>query len=89
MPKPDPTPPTLGATLRDSALSLSALHPDWEAEIARRVADMEAGRMRFVAANEALAMLAARIEQRRPRNMSVGLGALATIGAATAERYRR
>jgi putative addiction module component (TIGR02574 family) len=57
----------LAEALADSVLPAPALHPDWEAEIARRVADMDAGRMRFVAADEALAALAARIESRRPR----------------------
>jgi hypothetical protein len=32
------------------------------------MADMDAGRMRFVPADEALAALAARIESRRPRS---------------------
>lgn len=53
-------------TLADTVLPAPALHPDWEAEIHRRVADMEAGRSRFVAADEALATLAARIQSRRP-----------------------
>ena len=51
----------------DSVLPAPALHPDWEAEIARRVADMDAGRVHFVDADEALAVLAAHIDSRRPR----------------------
>ena len=54
----------LAETLADSVLPAPALHPDWEAEIARRVADMDAGRTRFVAADEALAALAARFGRR-------------------------
>jgi putative addiction module component (TIGR02574 family) len=57
----------LAEALADSVLPAPPLHPDWETEIARRVAEMEAGRTRFVAADEALAALAARIERRRPR----------------------
>lgn len=53
--------------LADSVLPAPALHPDWHAEIARRVAEMDAGRLRFIAEAEALAALAARIESRRPR----------------------
>lgn len=57
----------LAETLADSVLPAPSLHPDWEAEIARRLVDMDAGRTRFIAADEALAALAARIERRRPR----------------------
>ena len=53
--------------LADSVLPAPALHPDWHAEIARRVTEMDAGRLRFIAEAEALAALAARIESRRPR----------------------
>jgi putative addiction module component (TIGR02574 family) len=52
--------------LADSVLPVPALHPAWEAEIARRVADMDAGRTRFVPADEAMAQLAAHIQSRRP-----------------------
>jgi hypothetical protein len=37
------------------------LHPDWDAEIARRVAAMDAGRAEFIPADEALAGLHARV----------------------------
>lgn len=57
----------LAEALADSVLPAPPLHPDWEVEIARRVADMDAGRTRFIAADEALAALAARIGSRRPQ----------------------
>jgi putative addiction module component (TIGR02574 family) len=38
----------------------------WDAEIERRVGEMEAGRMQFVDADEALRALRARAAQRRP-----------------------
>ena len=57
----------LAETLAGSALPAPSLHPDWQAEIARRVAAMDAGRTRVVAVDEALDMLAGRIESRRPR----------------------
>ncbi len=41
------------------------LHPAWREEIARRVADMEAGRTRFIPADEAMARLTAHIHRRR------------------------
>jgi putative addiction module component (TIGR02574 family) len=41
------------------------LHPEWQDEIARRVAEMEAGRTRFIPADEAMAALAAHIHSRR------------------------
>lgn len=53
-------------TLADTVLPAPALHPDWSAEISRRVADMDAGRARFVPADEAMAALSARIQRRRP-----------------------
>jgi len=43
-----------------------SLHPGWHDEIARRVADMEAGRTRFIPADEAMARLTAHIRRRRP-----------------------
>ena len=43
-----------------------ALHPDWHDEIARRMADLQAGRARFVPADEAMARLTAHIHARRP-----------------------
>ena len=52
--------------LADTVLPAPALHPAWEAEIARRVADMDAGRTRFIPADEAMAQLAAHIQSRRP-----------------------
>lgn len=41
------------------------LHPAWRDEIARRVAEMDAGRVRFIPADEAMAELAAHIHSRR------------------------
>ena len=41
------------------------LHPEWEAEIARRIADMEAGRSQGVPAEQALAEMRAMIDARR------------------------
>ena len=52
--------------LADTVLPAPSLHPDWQAEIARRVNDMEAGRTQFVPAEEFLATLAERLRQRRP-----------------------
>lgn len=49
-----------------ASLEGPALHPAWEAELARRVADMNAGRIRFTPANEAMARLADHIYSRRP-----------------------
>ena len=43
-----------------------ALHPDWHEEIVRRLADMQAGRTRFIPADEAMARLTAHIHARRP-----------------------
>jgi putative addiction module component (TIGR02574 family) len=43
-----------------------ALHPDWHDEIVRRLAEMQAGRTRFVPADEAMARLTAHIHARRP-----------------------
>ena len=43
-----------------------ALHPDWHDEIVRRLADMRAGRTRFIPADEAMARLTAHIHARRP-----------------------
>jgi putative addiction module component (TIGR02574 family) len=52
-------------TLADTVLPAPALHLDWNAEITRRLAEMDAGRTRFVPADEAMATLAARIQSRR------------------------
>lgn len=53
--------------LADTILPAPALHPEWEAEIARRVADMDAGKTRFIPADEVLAALASRIRAHRGR----------------------
>jgi len=49
----------------DTVLPAPALHPDRQAEIERRVRDMEAGRTHFIPAEEFLASLAERLRQRR------------------------
>lgn len=41
------------------------LHPAWREEISRRVTEMNAGRTRFIPADEAMAALAAHIHSRR------------------------
>ena len=56
----------LAERLLVSAQYAPSLHPAWEAEIGRRVAAMEAGRSRFMPAEEAMAKLAAHIQSRRP-----------------------
>ena len=55
----------LADKLVDSLGPADALHPAWRDEIARRVADLEAGRSRFTPADEAMAQLAAHIQSRR------------------------
>lgn len=47
--------------------SLEEVRDAWDAEIERRIAEMEAGRTRFVDAAEALRTLRAHAEQRRSR----------------------
>ena len=44
----------------------NALHPDWHDEIARRMADLQAGRARLIPADDAMARLTAHIHARRP-----------------------
>lgn len=52
--------------LAETVLPAPPLGPQWQAEISRRVRDMEAGRTRFMPAEEFLATLAERLRQRRP-----------------------
>jgi len=47
--------------------SLEEIRDAWDGEIERRIAEMEAGRTRFVDAAEALRTLRAHAEQRRSR----------------------
>ena len=47
--------------------SLEEIRDAWDAEIERRIAEMEAGRTHFVDAAEALRTLRAHAEQRRSR----------------------
>ncbi len=46
--------------------SPDAVAREWEEEIARRVADINAGRTRFIPADEAMRQLAEHIRNRRP-----------------------
>ncbi|MCK6426528.1 MAG: addiction module protein [Burkholderiaceae bacterium] len=55
----------LAETLLESIDPAPPLSPEWEAEIARRVADTDAGRTRFTPADEAMAELAAYIHSRQ------------------------
>lgn len=55
----------LAETLLESIDPAPPLSPEWEAEIARRAADMDAGRTRFTPADEAMAELAAYIQSRQ------------------------
>ena len=43
-----------------------SLHPQWAAETARRVAELDAGRSRFMPVDEALDRLAEHVRRRRP-----------------------
>lgn len=56
---------TLVERLIASLEPAQSLHPAWDAEIGRRVADMEAGRTHFIPADEAMARLTAHIHKRR------------------------
>jgi putative addiction module component (TIGR02574 family) len=56
----------LADRLYRSVSAAPELDARWEAEIDRRVADMDAGRTRFMPASEAMAKLAAHIQTRRP-----------------------
>jgi len=53
--------------LADTFAPAPPLHPDWEAEIARRVAEMDAGGTSAIPAEQAMADLRALIEARGPR----------------------
>jgi len=54
---------SLEGEMQGSAEEIAAA---WDAEIERRVSEMEAGRLEFVDADEALRALRARAAQRRP-----------------------
>ena len=56
----------LGERLLLSVAPAQPLHSDWDAEIARRVENMDAGRTRFISADDALRQLDAHILKRRP-----------------------
>ncbi|MBT9456633.1 MAG: addiction module protein [Burkholderiaceae bacterium] len=53
--------------LTDPVLPNPPLHPDWQAEIARRVAEMDAGVTQFIPADQAMAELHAHILSRQPK----------------------
>ncbi len=53
--------------LADTVLAASPLHPAWEAEIAKRVADMDAGLTESYPAEEVMAELRAMIEAHDPK----------------------
>ena len=50
--------------LADTVLPAPPLHPEWEAEIARRVADMESGKTVGIPAQEVMGDLRCMIETR-------------------------
>lgn len=56
----------LADRLYRSVSAAPELDARWEAEIDRRLTDMDAGRTRFMPASEAMAKLAAHIQSRRP-----------------------
>lgn len=53
----------------EPAESPAAIAQAWDEEIARRVADMEAGRTRWIPADEALAKIRARISAARAEHV--------------------
>lgn len=53
--------------LIDTVLPAPPLHPAWEAEIARRVADLDAGLTQAIPAEQVFAELRAMIEAHQPK----------------------
>lgn len=53
--------------LIDTVLPAPPLHPAWEAEVARRVAEMDTGAVEGIPADKVLAELRAMIEAREPK----------------------
>ncbi len=53
--------------LVNTVLPTPPLHPAWEAEIARRIADMDAGLTESYSGEEVMAELRAMIEAHRPK----------------------
>lgn len=53
--------------LIDTVLPPPPLHPAWEAEIARRVAEMDAGAVEGIPGDKVLAEMRALIEAREPK----------------------
>lgn len=54
-------------TLIASVEIADSLHPDWEAEIARRLDDLEGGRTSLIPGGQVLAEIRALIESRKDR----------------------
>jgi putative addiction module component (TIGR02574 family) len=52
--------------LADSVLPAPPLHPAWRDELARRAAELDAGRVQAVPAHEVMARVRALIEQAEP-----------------------
>jgi putative addiction module component (TIGR02574 family) len=52
--------------LVDSVLPAPPLHPAWQEELARRVAELDAGQVQAVPAHEVMARVRALIEQSEP-----------------------
>ena len=44
----------------------STLHPEWHAEIERRIAQVDAGQVKFMSGDEAMAELRAHVLRQRP-----------------------
>ena len=42
------------------------LHPEWHAEIERRIAQVDAGQVKFMSGDEAMAVLRAHVLRQRP-----------------------
>ena len=53
--------------LIDTVIPAPPLHPAWEAEIARRVAELDAGTLECIPAEKVLADMRALIEAHRPK----------------------
>ena len=57
--------------LIDTVLPSPPLHPAWEAEIERRVAEMDAGLTKFIPAEEVMAELRAMIEAHERKSRGI------------------
>lgn len=52
--------------LADSVLPITPLHPAWEPEIRRRLADLDSGRTKAIAAEEVFAEMHAMVRTAKP-----------------------